>query len=71
MSTIYTTKEGDRLDWICWKHYGADKVSGAVEAVLDANSRLADQGEVFPAGVKITLPEIDTTGLAEGVSLWT
>lgn len=68
-STIYTTKDGDTLDYLCWRYYGQQ--SGAVEAVLAANSGLAAKGPVFDAGVVITLPVIDSSGKNEGVSLWT
>lgn len=51
--TRYMTKDGDMLDAICWKHYGAES---AVVDVLEANPGLADHGPVLPAGVIITLP---------------
>jgi phage tail protein X len=66
--TTYTTKDGDTLDAICWKHYGQQ--SGAVEAVLSANPGLAAKGPIFEAGVTMVLPAIDTSGKTEGVSLW-
>jgi phage tail protein X len=50
---IYTTKEGDILDWICWKHYGTTAV---LEQVLSANPTLTD--EKLPAGVIVKLPYI-------------
>ena len=49
----YRTRDGDVLDWICWKHYGATE--DVVEAVLDANPHLADRGPVYAAGVIVTL----------------
>jgi len=67
--TTYTTTDGDTLDAICWKFY--DQQSGAVETVLVANPGLAAKGTILEAGVVITLPEIDTSGKTEGVSLWT
>ena len=42
----YRTKEGDMLDWICWKHYGQE--SGTVELVLTANPGLAANGPKLP-----------------------
>lgn len=54
--TSYTTKDGDTLDYVCWRYYG--RSSGAVEAVLEANRDLAERGVVLPAGVVIALPEI-------------
>lgn len=67
--TIYITKDGDTADYIAWKHYGT---TGArvVEQLLEANSGLADYGEILPAGVEIVLPEISATEEAAGVKLW-
>lgn len=65
--TQYRTKDGDTLDWVCWKYYGT--MSGAVEAVLEANPRLADYGPVLPAGVLVSLPELPEP-VSDGVSLW-
>jgi phage tail protein X len=49
----YMTKEGDILDWICWKHYGTTAV---LEQVLAANPTLTD--EKLPAGAMVNLPFI-------------
>ena len=56
----YRTKQGDMLDDICWKFYGAS--SGMVEQVLESN-RAHDLGRfrVFPAGVEISLPDVPAT----------
>lgn len=56
MATQYLTRDGDMLDDLCWRHYG--RQSGAVEAVLDANPGLSEQGPVYPAGLTLTLPEL-------------
>ncbi|NVK42098.1 MAG: tail protein X [Oceanospirillaceae bacterium] len=58
---IYQTSEGDVLDAICYAHYG--RASGVIEKVLDANPKLCEYDVHLPAGVKITLPEIDVAGL--------
>ena len=68
MSADYQTREGDTLDWICWRHYG--RQSGAVEAVLEANRRLADLGPVLPAGLVITLPDLPAPTATRAVALW-
>lgn len=68
MSQRYRTREGDALDWICWKHYGAQ--SGAVEAVLEANTNLAEFGEVLPAGLEITLPDLALPKAETVIRLW-
>jgi len=57
VSTTYTTKAGDVLDWICVKYYGSTE-NRRVEKVLLANPGLADYGPILPAGVKIVLPVI-------------
>ena len=61
----YRTKDGDVLDALCHKHYGREAgrpvrgtQTGAVEAVLEANPGLADQGPILPAGLLIILPDL-------------
>ena len=44
------------LDTICQSYYG--HLNGTVEAVLDANQRLADEVQPFRAGVVINLPDL-------------
>ena len=68
MAVQYRTKEGDMLDFIAWKHYG--KQSGAVEEILEANPKLADYGEQFPAGVIIILPDIAIPETDTVIRLW-
>lgn len=68
MATTYRCREGDILDWICWKHYG--RTRGAVEAVLEANSGLAEYDPHLPAGLKITLPDLSPAEDKEVVRLW-
>lgn len=68
MSVIYRTREGDVLDWICWKHY--KKQSGVVEAVLEANNGLANFGDILPAGLEIILPELSLPETDQLVRLW-
>lgn len=64
----YRTRDGDMLDWICWKHYG--RTQGAVEAVLEVNTHLADLGPVYAAGVLIDLPELTAAPADTTVRLW-
>jgi phage tail protein X len=54
--TIYRASQGDMLDHICWRFYG--KQSGAVEAVLAANPRLAELGPVLPVNTTVRLPAL-------------
>jgi len=66
----YTTRQGDRIDYICWKHYGTER-GGTVEAVLEANPGIGAYGPTLPAGLAITLPELTKPALAETViNLW-
>jgi len=108
MARIYTTKQGDMLDWICWRYYSylhriknlavgdyahishhdlMDQdpnfplssegkqfqegfLRGAVEAVLEANPGLVDQGLILPAGIQIALPDFDPTVIKNAPRLW-
>lgn len=55
MFEVYTTKEGDVLDAICFKHY---KKEGMTEQVLIANKSLCTQPVVLPLGLQIKLPMV-------------
>jgi len=57
MTTTYTTRSGDTVDSVCHQFYG--RTSGTVEAVLEANTGLAELGEILPLGVSIVLPEVE------------
>lgn len=62
----YTTKEGDVLDWIVWRHYGTISV---LEKVMEANPNITD--EKLSAGIEIKLPYIETVQKADNeVKLW-
>lgn len=67
--TTYTTREGDTADYIAWKYYG-DTIARATEQLLEANLGLADYGPSLPAGLQVTLPDIDTTTKTGGIKLW-
>lgn len=75
MTRTYTTREGDVLDLICYRHY-AGRQSGAVEAVLDhpANQHIgrAAYDAILPRGLVITLPELPESRVARvpTVKLW-
>jgi len=55
--TTYKTKAGDTVDYICWKHYGATN-TGQIEAVLAANTGIAELGPELPGGLTLTLPDV-------------
>jgi phage tail protein X len=61
----YQTKEGDVLDWICWKHYGTTAV---LEQVLAANPTLTD--EKLLAGIIVKLPYITSIKSKKEIKLW-
>lgn len=65
---IYRTKSNDRLDQICQDHYG--RVHGVVEAVLLANSGLANYGALLPAHLAITQPIIPVDRVKKTTSIW-
>lgn len=63
--TLYRTKNGDRLDLVCYRFYG--RMRGVVEAVLEANPRLAETHDVarLPDGLSIVLPPPPTRQIAD------
>ncbi|AYO40739.1 MULTISPECIES: tail protein X [Serratia] len=70
MPTNYLTREGDVLDAVCAAHYGTENLSQTVVTVLDANRELAALGAVYPAGLIITLPDIETPTPESPIQLW-
>lgn len=69
MSTTQRTIQNDTVDALCWRHYG--RTAGVSEAVLAANPRLADHGPVLPAGLLVTLPELQNAApQRQMVNLW-
>ncbi len=55
MTAVYISRDGDMVDWICWRHYGTSE--GTPELVYAANRELAGYGLRLPAGVEILLPD--------------
>lgn len=69
MARKYRTRDGDTVDWICWRAYG--RLSpGLVEAVLEANRGLADQGPLLAPGQLIVLPDDPRPMIEKRVRLW-
>lgn len=68
MATWRTT-DGDMVDAICKAHYGTEDM---VEAVHEANPRLAAIGPVLPKGLVLTLPEAarPAASVARPIRLW-
>jgi phage tail protein X len=65
---IYRTKDGDVIDWICWKHYGF--TSGSLEEVLKINPKVTEYDGHLPEGLLINLPEISKENPTKQVKLW-
>ncbi len=66
---LYTSKDGDILDAICFKYYGTT-ANQIVEKVLAANRQLADLDATFVAGTRIVLPDLIPGEKSESVKLW-
>ena len=65
----YRTKDGDRLDIICARHYAA--VNNTFEAVLFATENYdLTSSEVFDAGVTFSLPVVKPSEKKIENSLW-
>ena len=67
-TSTYITKDGDMLDWICWRHYG--RSNGTTESVLEANPHLAFQPARLPTGLSVVLPEIEAPEVTGRIRLW-
>ncbi|CAJ3658793.1 tail protein X [Burkholderia pseudomallei] len=67
MARILRTSDGDVLDTLCYAAYGT--LSGAVEAVYEANPGLAREPQPFRSGVLITLPDLGVPR-DEPIQLW-
>lgn len=70
MPTTYLTREGDVLDAVCAAYYGTVNLSQTLVTVLEANRELAALGVIYPAGLLITLPDIETPTPDSPVQLW-
>ena len=69
MNLTYQTSEGDTADLIAWRQYGT-QAGRVVEQLLEANPGLAEAGPLLPAGVLVTLPQIDAPAVTQGTRLW-
>ena len=65
----YITSHADTADYIAWKHYGTQD-GQVVEQLVEANPGLADLGPVLPAGILLTLPDVQPATSAQVVRLW-
>ena len=67
MTTIISQKN-DTVDAICQRHYG--QTTAVTEAVYNANPGLAEQGLTLPAGISITLPDVQPETQESSINLW-
>lgn len=68
MSQLYTTRQFDEIDDICWRYYG--RTQQTVEVVLAANPGLADMAPLLPEGLLISLPDAPEPSTSEAVRIW-
>jgi phage tail protein X len=69
MATTLRTKEGDRLDVLCYQVYKTTRTT--VEIVLTENPHLADYGALLPEGLLITFPTLNQKpALQKTLQLW-
>lgn len=69
MAGQYLTAEGDALDLICYRAYGAQ--AGVAEQVLEVNPHIKANAHDLPAGVTITLPDLNPRATAaQTARLW-
>lgn len=68
MDDSLLSHQGDTVDLICYRYYGARP--RAVEAVYKANPGLADQGPVLPVGTRVFMPVITEKRQKTTIKLW-
>lgn len=68
MSQTYITQQFDELDAICHRYYG--RTQQTVEAVMLANSNLAELMPILPEGLAILLPDLPAPTISETVRIW-
>lgn len=70
MPTTYQTRDGDVLDAIVAAQYGTVGLSAMVSQVLEANQGLSEKGDIYPAGISITLPDLPPVIEQSPFQLW-
>lgn len=65
LNNTYTTVSGDTWDIVAYKAYGNEMY---MDTLIKANIEYKDT-YIFPAGVVLTLPEIELT-VSESLPLW-
>ncbi|MDR5887573.1 tail protein X [Vreelandella janggokensis] len=69
MARKYRTKDGDTVDWVCWRAYGrlSERIT---EKVLEANPGVAEHGPLLPGGLQLNLPDIEQPAPTRRIRLW-
>lgn len=70
MAETYIAKDGDMLDFICWKYYTAAQLPLAVERVLAANRGIAAIGVRLTAGTAVVLPDLPRPQATPIIRIW-
>jgi len=67
---VYTSIQGDTLDKIVHDFYGDEQQY--LEEILKKNRKIANLGDLLPAGTRIKLPYIalESNSTKESISLW-
>lgn len=68
MTRTYTTISGDEWDGICYKFYG-EGAEKHMDKVMKANPD-HNQLAVFPAGIVLNMPEVNTIQESENKPPW-
>lgn len=68
MSEFYVTRQFDEIDDICWRYYG--RTQQTVEAVMTANTNLADLMPILPEGLSILLPDLPAPSTSQTLRIW-
>lgn len=66
MGTSYRTQQGDFWDTIAWRLWGKEEL---MHELLRANPEHADV-LVFPAGVVLTVPDVNTSTVPKNLPPW-
>lgn len=66
MGTSYRTQQGDFWDTIAWRLWGKEEL---MHELLRANPEHADV-LVFPAGVVLTVPDVNTSTVPKDLPPW-
>ena len=62
----YSTVDGDTWTGIAYKHYGVEQMASALMAFNIEQAHIL----VFPAGVKLRIPEFDEDQSPESLAPW-